>query len=64
MKINQILRTRRRELGISQSELAQWCGFAGRGQICHLEQGRRNWKFRDVEKAAELLKLEIEIRSN
>jgi predicted transcriptional regulator len=61
MKIHKLLRTHRKRLGISQDELTQHIGFSHRSQISKLEAGSLEWKFRDVVKACELLKLEINI---
>lgn len=61
MDIAKILRDRRRELNISQHDLALHCGFAHRANISRLEAGLLQWKWKDVVQACELLKLEIRI---
>lgn len=63
MNISEILKARRIELGISQQALADHCGFAQASNVCRLEADQLEWKFRDVARAAELLKLEIVIKA-
>ena len=35
----ELIRKRRIELGISQAELAEKCGYSDKSAICHLEKG-------------------------
>lgn len=63
VNISKILRDRRVALGISQQALADYCGFAQSSNICRLEADKLEWKFRDVVRAAELLRLKIEIKA-
>jgi predicted transcriptional regulator len=64
MNITQILKERRKNLGLSQGQLANYLGFANAGNICKLENGNLQWKIKDVVKACEFLKLKIEIIKN
>ena len=61
MDIAKVLKERRLALGISQEKLAEHCGFAHRANISRIESGKIQWKYRDVLKACQLLKLKIEI---
>ncbi len=63
MDIAKILKERRRMLIISQHDLAIHCGFTNRANISKLEAHKLEWKWRDVIKACELLKLKIDIRA-
>ncbi|MEE9612421.1 MAG: helix-turn-helix transcriptional regulator [Desulfatiglandales bacterium] len=62
MDIAKILKERRLANGIFQHDLAIHCGFTNRANISKLETGKLEWKWRDVIKACELLKLEIVIK--
>ncbi|MHA2055360.1 MAG: helix-turn-helix domain-containing protein [Candidatus Hodarchaeales archaeon] len=64
MKIHELLKARRQQLGISQDALANHVGFRHRSNIHRLESGKLEWKFKDVVKACTLLNLEIEIKEN
>jgi predicted transcriptional regulator len=61
MDIAQILKDRRAELGIPQDDLAKHCGFAHRSNISRLENGKLEWKYKDVIKACKLLGIKIEV---
>ena len=61
MDISKLLKARRIELSITQLSLARHIGFANRTSISHLERGKLQWKFKDVLKACELLKLNLTI---
>lgn len=62
MNIAQILRERRVELGVSQSQLAKHCGFSHKSSISLREGGQAEWKMETIVKACEALKLEISIK--
>lgn len=57
-----ILKERRKELGVKQAELAAHVGFKHRSSIHNLEQGNIEWKWKDISKACELLKIEISVK--
>ena len=57
-KIGAVLRTRRKELGYSQSELAQFCGFSQR-LISEMERGRDTVAINKVMRYANALGIDL-----
>jgi DNA-binding XRE family transcriptional regulator len=58
------LKLRRQELKISQDKLSRHIGFRHRSNISKLEDGKLEWKLKDVIKACELLELELKIETS
>lgn len=62
MDISNILKLRRLELRISQSDLANHLGLKHKSSIHYLETGKSEWKFNQVIEACQFLKLNLTIR--
>jgi predicted transcriptional regulator len=62
MKISDLLKTRRKELNISQEQLAKQLDFKHRSSVHRLETGEIEWKFKDVVKACEFLGLNLTVK--
>ena len=54
MTINQFLRTKRQELGISQDTVSQALGYAHRSEVHRLETGKLEFRLRHLFILAEL----------
>lgn len=61
MNIAKVLKRRRQQLNITQAVLAKYIGFKHRSSIQKLEVEFIQWKFRDIVKACELLKININL---
>ena len=55
MTIGKRIRRRRKELGMTQEELAKKMGYADRSAICFVEQGKRDITWENVCKYAKVL---------
>ena len=60
MKVGTLIKQRRMELGLSQKELAERCGYADRSAISRIESGERDIPVRQLKKIAEALGMEAE----
>lgn len=61
MSIAKILKKRRQQLNITQAVLAKYIGFKHRSSVHKLETEFIQWKFSDVVKACELLKVNVNL---
>lgn len=60
MKVGTLIKQRRMELGLSQKELAERCGYASRSAISRIESGERDIPVRQLKKIAAALGMETE----
>ena len=58
MKMGEIIKQRRLELGLSQEELAVRCGFRSKSTISKMESGQRTTKTKNLLKVARALDLD------
>ena len=58
MRMGEIIRQRRIELGLSQEELAVRCGFRSKSTISKMESGQRTTKTKNLLKVARALDLD------
>ena len=60
MKVGTLIKQRRLELGLSQKELAERCGYADRSAISRIESGDRDIPVKQLKKIAAALGMEPE----
>ena len=60
MGIGNLIKLRRTELGMSQKELAEKCGYTNRSTISRIESGERDIPVRQLKKIAAALGMETE----
>ena len=60
MKVGTLIKQRRLELGLSQKELAERCGYADRSAISRIESGERDIPVSQLKKIAAALGMETE----
>ena len=58
MKMGEIIKQRRTELGLSQEELALRCGFKSKSTISKMESGQRTTKTKNLLQVARALDLD------
>ena len=59
--MTQLLKKRRRELGITQSELAQYCNLSRSG-ISQIELGEKDIRFSTLIKICKILGLDLDVK--
>ena len=60
MGIGNLIKLRRTELGMSQKELAERCGYTNKSTISRIESGERDIPVRQLKKIAAALGMETE----
>lgn len=60
MKVGKLIRTRRMELGLTQKELAERCGYTNKSTISRIESGERDIPVTQLKKIAAALGMEPE----
>lgn len=57
MEINEYLRNKRQELGISQDKISQALGYAHRSEVHKLETGKLEWRLKHIFIIAKLFRI-------
>ena len=60
MKVGHLIKLRRIELGLTQKELAERCGYTNKSTISRIESGERDIPVRQLKKIAAALGMETE----